>query len=47
MDRKVLEILSVAYSFEKIKRWDCIYQNAMSLYGKFNTKEKETGRKND
>lgn len=37
MDRGVLEILSVAYSFEKIKRWDGIYENAMSLYEKFNT----------
>lgn len=36
MDRGVLEILSVAYSFEKIKSWNGIYENAMLLYEKFN-----------
>ena len=28
MDRGVLEILSVAYSFESIKQWNGIYENA-------------------
>lgn len=37
MDRGVLEILSVAYSFEKIKKWKGIYANARQLYEKFNT----------
>lgn len=35
MDRGVLEILSVAYSFESINGWDGIYKNAKELYGKF------------
>lgn len=35
MDRGILEILSVAYSFEYIKRWDGIYENAEKLYKKF------------
>ncbi len=37
MDRGVLEILSVAYSFEKIKNWKGIYANASQLYEEFNT----------
>lgn len=37
MDRGVLEILSVAYSFEKIKKWKGIYANVRQLYEKFNT----------
>ena len=37
MDRGVLEILSVAYSFEEIKKWKGIYANARQLYEKFNT----------
>ena len=36
MDRGILEILSVAYSFEKIKKWNGIYANARQLYEKFN-----------
>ena len=35
MDRGVLEILSVAYSFESINGWDGIYKNAQNLYEKF------------
>ena len=35
MDRGILEILSVAYSFERIKGWDGIYLNAQDLYRKF------------
>ena len=35
MDRGILEILSVAYSFEKINNWDGIFKNAVKLYGKF------------
>lgn len=35
MDRGVLEILSVAYSFEDIKKWNGIYKNAEMLYNKF------------
>ena len=35
MDRGILEILSVAYSFEYIKKWDGIYENAEKLYKKF------------
>lgn len=35
MDRGVLEILSVAYSFEDIKRWNGIYENAKKLYERF------------
>lgn len=35
MDRGVLEILSVAYSFESINGWDGIYKNAKEFYGKF------------
>ena len=32
MDRGVLEILSVAYSFENINGWKAIYSNARKLY---------------
>jgi len=35
MDRGVLEILSVAYSFEYIKKWNGIYKNTIDLYEKF------------
>ncbi len=35
MDRGVLEILSVAYSFESINGWNEIYNNAQNLYEKF------------
>lgn len=35
MDRGILEILSVAYSFESINGWKGIYENAMQLYGEF------------
>ncbi len=35
MDRGVLEILSVAYSFESINGWKGIYNNAKILYKKF------------
>ena len=35
MDRGILEILSVAYSFEKINNWDGIFKNAVKLYGDF------------
>ena len=35
MDRGVLEILSVAYSFESINKWDGIYKNAQNLYEEF------------
>lgn len=35
MDRGVLEILSVAYSFEDINKWNGIYKNAEMLYNKF------------
>lgn len=35
MDRGVLEILSVAYSFGSINKWGGIYENAKSLYQKF------------
>lgn len=35
MDRGVLEILSVAYSFESIKNWRGIYENAVDLYKRF------------
>lgn len=35
MDRGVLEILSVAYSFESIKNWGGIYENAVNLYKRF------------
>ena len=35
MDRGVLEILSVAYSFESIKQWNGIYENAEKLYKRF------------
>ena len=34
MDRSVLEIISVAYSFESIKNWPGIYTNARDLYNK-------------
>ena len=35
MDRGVLEVLSVAYSFESIKQWNGIYENAEKLYKRF------------
>ena len=35
MDRDVLDVLSVAYSFEDIKKWNGIYKNAEILYKKF------------
>lgn len=35
MDRSVLEILSVAYSFEIINRWEGIYENARRLYEEY------------
>lgn len=35
MDRSVLEILSVAYSFESINHWEGIYANAKTLYDRF------------
>ena len=35
MDRGVLEILSVAYSFESINGWNGIYKNAQNLYEQF------------
>lgn len=35
MDRSVLEILSVAYSFEIINRWKGIYENARRLYEEY------------
>lgn len=35
MDRGVLEILSVAYSFEDKNKWNGIYKNAVMLYDKF------------
>ena len=35
MDRGVLEILSVAYSFEIINGWNGIYENAEKMYKKF------------
>ena len=35
MDRGVLEILSVAYSFESINGWNGIYNNAQNLYEQF------------
>lgn len=37
MDRGIFEILSVAYSFESIKKWNGIYKNAENLYNKFIT----------
>ncbi len=41
MDRGVLEILSVAYSFEDIKNWSGIYENAEKLYERFITITRE------
>lgn len=41
MDRSVLEILSVAYSFNDINIWAGIYDNAEELYNKFVQKVKE------
>lgn len=35
MDRGILEILSVAYSFESINNWNGIYSNAEKLYDRF------------
>ena len=43
MDRGVLEILSVAYSFESINGWTGIYKNAKELYGKFVAYTKKKG----
>lgn len=43
MDRGVLEILSVAYSFEYIKNWRGIYENAKELYKKFILITKQIG----
>lgn len=43
MDRGVLEILSVAYSFEKIYKWYGIYKNASDLYTVFNRIVEEKG----
>ncbi len=43
MDRWVLEILSVAYSFEDIKNWSGIYENAEKLYERFITITRERG----
>lgn len=43
MDRGVLEILSVAYSFEKIYKWYGIYKNASALYNIFNRIVEERG----
>ena len=45
MDRSVLEILSVAYSFEGINKWKGIYENAEHLYKKFILGAKESGIK--
>ena len=42
MDRGVLEILSVAYSFENINGWKGIYSNARTLYEEF---IKESGKR--
>lgn len=42
MDRGVLEILSVAYSFEEIKNWKGIYANARLLYERFITMAEES-----
>lgn len=41
MDRGILEILSVAYSFEDIRKWDRIYENAEKLYERFITITRE------
>lgn len=41
MDRSVLEILSVAYSFNDINIWSGIYDNAEELYNKFVQEVKE------
>ena len=43
MDRGVLEILSVAYSFETIKRLNGIYENAIQLYEKFIAEVNKSG----
>ena len=43
MDRSVLEILSVAYSFESINNWPGIYSNAQALYNRFVASIKERG----
>lgn len=43
MDRGVFEILSVAYSFETIKGWSAIYQNAKELYRQFGEIVKRDG----
>ena len=43
MDRSVLEILSVAYSFESINNWPGIYSNAQALYNRFVALIKERG----
>ena len=43
MDRSVLEIISVPYSFESIKNWQGIYANAQALYNRFVALIKERG----
>lgn len=45
MDRSILEILSVAYSFEIINNWKGIYRNAKNLYEQFISTSKECGIK--
>ena len=45
MDRSVLEILSVAYSFEGINKWKGIYENAEQLYKKFISEANKNGIK--
>ncbi len=43
MDRGVLEILSVAYSFEHINGWKGIYSNARKLYEEFIKESDKSG----
>ena len=43
MDRGVLEILSVAYSFEHINGWKGIYSNARKLYEVFIEESRKNG----
>lgn len=45
MDRSVLEIISVAYSFESINQWRGIYRNSQILYEKFISIMNERGLK--
>ena len=45
MDRSILEILSVAYSFEIINNWKGILRNAKNLYEQFISTSKECGIK--